>query len=355
MRRMAIFTILVACLGLGSASAATFVVLPDGTGDFTTIADAVAAAASGDVISVGAGVYADALTISKSLTIESKSGAAVTVLDGLNAQRIVLVQGACNVTLRGLTMKNAHSDNGAALLVWQQARVVLENCIITDNFATGSNAVHVRHPGSSLRIQNCQFLHNVAGVHSGALSASMGANLHVLDSKFVENQAPGHGAMNAQDSHVEIEGCLFLRNVGGLVGALTLEYSNGFVIGNTFHANSGSAGSVRLHDYTYFSRNIVSGNPRGFGLDTFNGAYHTCNLYDGNQSGAVNRPLGSGEIVDDPLYCDPAADVFLVCSGSPALAGLADCGAMGAFGMGCTCGPVGLESTTWGDLKSLFR
>ncbi|MBK7187290.1 MAG: right-handed parallel beta-helix repeat-containing protein [bacterium] len=279
----------------------------------------------------------------------------MTILDGLDMMRLFLVQGSCTASFRNLTFKRAMADEGSALLVWQQANVFMNGCIIADNYATGSNAVHVRHPGSSLTIDNCQFLRNAAAIHSGALSASMGASLYVSDSKFIENHAPGHGAMNVQSAHAEVTGCLFLRNDGGLVGALALEMSNGFVTGNTFHANSGSSGTVRLYDYTLFSRNIVSGDADGFGLETVSGTYHTCNLYYNNERGACSRPLGSGERVEDPLYCEAGGDVFLVCSGSSALAANNGCGAMGAFGLGCECGPVAIETTTWGELKSIFR
>lgn len=229
------------------------------------------------------------------------------------------------------------------------------DCIVADNYATGSNAVHVRHAGSSLSIRNSQFLRNQAAINSGALSASMGASLTVEDSQFIENRATGHGAMNVQNAHLEMRRCLFLRNIGGAVGALTMDYSNGFVTDCTFQANSGVECSVRLSDYTLFSRNIVSGDLRGYGLSTVNGTAHTCNLYFANARGAATRALGTGEITDDPLFCDAASDIYLVCSGSPALGVPGGCGAMGAFGMGCECGPIGTEPTTWGDLKSTFR
>ncbi len=355
MHRLTAGIICLCCVFASSAIAATLTVRQNGTGDHSTIGAALSYANDGDTILIGPGTYSESLVVSKSVAFESESGASLTILDGLDTMRLFLVQGAYTVSFRNLTFKRAMADEGSALLVWQQANVYLNGCIIADNHATGSNAVHVRHPGTRLSIVNCQFLRNSAAVHSGALSASMGANLYVVDSQFIENHAPGHGAMNVQSSHVEVTGCLFLRNDGGLVGALAMEMSNGFVTGNTFHANSGSSGTVRLYDYTLFSRNVVTGDTDGYGLETVSGTYHTCNLYYDNALGACSRALGSGERVEDPLYCESASDIFLVCSGSAALAANNGCGAMGAYGMGCECGPVSIETTTWGELKSIFR
>ncbi|MBK6735363.1 MAG: hypothetical protein IPG61_15030 [bacterium] len=327
------------------AFAATLTVRQDGTGTYSTIGGALQAANDGDTILIGVGTYHESLVVSKSVAFESESGASLTILDGQDQSRLFVVQGAYTVSFRNLTFKRAMADDGSALLVWQQADVSLSGCIIADNHATGSNAVHVRHPGTSLSIDNCQFLRNVAVVHSGALSASMGAALYVSNSQFIENSASGHGAMNVQSAYVEVTGCLFLRNSGGPVGALTLEMSSGFVTGNTFHANSGSSGTVRLYDYTLFSQNIVTGDVDGYGLETVSGTFHTCNLYYDNELGACSRPLGNGERVEDPLYCESVSDVFLVCSGSAALAANNGCGAMGAYGMGCERVPVSSETT----------
>ena len=45
-------------LTLSPAIATTWLVLPDGSGDFPTLLDAVAGAAAGDVIELGNGVFA---------------------------------------------------------------------------------------------------------------------------------------------------------------------------------------------------------------------------------------------------------------------------------------------------------
>ena len=94
-------------------TAATLNVRQDGTGDFATIGGALAVATSGDIIRVGTGTYGESLTIISSVTLESESGASVTILDGLDSLRIMLIQGAAQVTVRGFTFTRAYSDNGS--------------------------------------------------------------------------------------------------------------------------------------------------------------------------------------------------------------------------------------------------
>lgn len=52
------------------AGSATHLVAADGTGDFTTIGEAIAAAASGDTVLIAPGAYAEAVVIDKALTLK---------------------------------------------------------------------------------------------------------------------------------------------------------------------------------------------------------------------------------------------------------------------------------------------
>ena len=346
--------LVMACLAT-SARGATWVVRQDGTGDFSTIGAAVAAAAADDLVRVGPGTYGETILITASLTIESESGAAVTVLDGLDSQRIMLVDGDLILALRGLTFTRGHADHGSAMLAWNSAAVTAADCRFVANFAEQSNAVHVRHAGSSLTLRNCLFQDNVASVHSGALSASMDSDLVVELCQFIGNTGSGSaGAMNVTGANVVMRDCLFLRNVGGNAGAFHAYYSTGIIENNTFHDNSGNWCTVYMYEGGLFRHNIVSGERHGYG---FTGGEMTraCNVFDGNALGATAGPLSAGEVDADPLFCEPLEDVFLVCSGSPAAPGMSDCGQIGAFGVGCGCGPISVENRSWGEVKSLFR
>jgi parallel beta-helix repeat protein len=78
-------------------AATTWYVDDDGGADFTTIADAVAAASAGDTIIVKDGTYAAGATVDKSLVIQSENGYATTIVQG------GFVLSAPNITIDGLT------------------------------------------------------------------------------------------------------------------------------------------------------------------------------------------------------------------------------------------------------------
>jgi len=89
---------------------------------FTHIQDAINAASGGDTIRICKGVYAEQLTIQKSLTLDADSGATlmpgamhqntVSLFDSAPIATAILVQNASNVTVRGLIVDGA--NNGIA-------------------------------------------------------------------------------------------------------------------------------------------------------------------------------------------------------------------------------------------------
>ena len=89
-------------LCVGFAQAETYVVAVDGTGDFQTLTEAVAASSTGDTILLRAGVYGEQETfpivLDHAVTIESEDGA---VLDSPRFKTMLSVT-ADGVTLLSL-------------------------------------------------------------------------------------------------------------------------------------------------------------------------------------------------------------------------------------------------------------
>ncbi len=119
------------------ADATTHTVRQDGSGDFTSISVAVGAAAPGDSIDIGEGVYTEGeIVVTKSLTLFSQAGAAVTVLDGTGISRAFRFFGGFQAGLRGLTLRNGVGDGGGAVYVREGAMVTVEDCVLEGNRTT---------------------------------------------------------------------------------------------------------------------------------------------------------------------------------------------------------------------------
>ncbi|MCA9730275.1 MAG: hypothetical protein KC729_21520, partial [Candidatus Eisenbacteria bacterium] len=112
--RRALATILLLTLIVSTgAGAATFLVLPDGNGDFPTISDAMAAASAGDTILLGDGIFLGAgnrdLDMGgRAMTVRSQSGdAAACILDCQSQGRGFLFQlGEDDAVLESFTIQN---------------------------------------------------------------------------------------------------------------------------------------------------------------------------------------------------------------------------------------------------------
>ena len=131
---------------------ATLTVKQDGSGNFISIQNAIAAATNGDIILVHPGVYVENVDfIGKSLTVCSlevlegdRTYVQSTIIDGNRASPCVsFISGNLEATLRGFTLRNGlgsfmYDDIeawGGGIFMSQTGRVNLTNCDITDNLA----------------------------------------------------------------------------------------------------------------------------------------------------------------------------------------------------------------------------
>ena len=108
MRKWLIGLLMILGLCAGFAQAETYVVAVDGTGDFQTLTEAVAASSTGDTILLRAGVYGEQETfpiaLDHAVTIEGEDGA---VLDSPRFKTMVSVT-ADGVTLRNIRRRVPH-------------------------------------------------------------------------------------------------------------------------------------------------------------------------------------------------------------------------------------------------------
>lgn len=187
---------------VAAAHAETYVVNPDGSGDFPTIQAAIDATKDGDVIQLGDGVFRgagnrDLHLHEKSITIESQDGPLACTIDcegSAGAEHYALSAYNSSATIRGLTIINSYRQYGACAFDLGEPRLV--DCIFRDN--TGD------HDG-------------------GAVVIDMMCKLSVEGCWFEGNQAAGGGAITCCSSEALLDRCTFVRNrATSLGGAIRL-------------------------------------------------------------------------------------------------------------------------------------
>jgi hypothetical protein len=346
------------------ACAATWHVQQDGTGDFLTIGDAVAAAAPSDEVLIGPGLYPERLVIGITLTLRSTDGPETTILDGEDSHNILQINGAPGFRIEGLQFRRGYHDSGGAIHICEGASVTIENCIFRENRSWhDAGAIYTCMAGTSAEVIDCHFEENHAAWNGGACGVNTSSTMNFEGCLFDGNTCNSGcgGVASHEGAHMDVTHCLFVRNRGADAGALRMWGAPATISHCTFHANRAPSGaSVRIYDPSaVFSQNIITSEQSGYGLVYYYppGDHH-CNLFFDNVMGAVGDGLlGANEIDADPRYCDYASDDFTLCTISPALPANNDCGMlMGAFPEACLdCGPIGVQTQSWGSLKDLYH
>jgi nitrous oxidase accessory protein NosD len=365
--RFIVMSVLLSCVVPGALLATTITVRQDGTGDFTTISAAVTAAAPADMIDVGPGTYAESITIDKSLTIIGSSGSAVTILDGQHAFRLLRIVGTITVHLEGLTITrgfNHAMGSGAGMSIIQGAAVSVTGCEFTDNHSSyDGGGFIVAGPGTRAVVSECRFEGNSAVHNAGACNVIQGATLTVTDCLFADNHCDDiSGALSNNNSVMDVTGCLFTGNTATNVsGAIYYFEAFGTIASCTFYDNSSADDFyativMNSSPATTVTHCIISNDPNSYELYyRFDKGYHACNVFWNNALGPIaGDVLAPTDALADPRFCSPMTGNFYLAEDSPAAPGYNDCGALlGAFPV--ACGPVPVENTTWGRIKSAYK
>jgi hypothetical protein len=389
---MARIAVVLAVLGVGllaNAGATTYLVRPDGTGDFTTIGAAVAAAAQGDTVLVAPGTYVGSgnknITISgKNIVLQSEAGpdATIIALQGTpdSPARAFYFTGGITpaAVVDGFTIRGGYSTEpaggGGAILLGGHASPTIRNCAFLDNTAVWVGGAVFGTSHGSLLVQGCIFEGNSAD-NGGALHTYL-RDVQIDDCVFRENHSNGGGAISfggvhgwvrhclfeqnttpdnaggaaagiaPDDQDVDVESCVFARNVGG----------------STFFSSSNLTGTLYLRNCT-FSQNdsrLLGATAYFAGVGAGSAAIESSILAFDTAGQAVACEWGSpavscsdiygnvgGDWVDgvatqygmnrnfslDPCFCDPENDDFTLWNYSPCAQ--VTCGTIGAWPVAC--------------------
>lgn len=398
MRRLLRLGLVLALVLTSGAFAATWIVDQGGGGDATTIQGGVDLASDGDEVIVRAGTYGEQVDVDKSLTITGESGAAATVVDAEDVRGYCVRSAgavAGGAILSGLTLTGVNGSYGfctGQAAVDFNGPLTLVDCVVEDNLSPWATMV-VNGPltligtrfsnnrgigagcGStdpdhgvgcatsySITAENCLFEGNGAS-DTAIADVQWGAGVF-RNCVFRGNNVYGNGGLFVgvwDGGSVELNGNLFVdHDYGSLFGERF--YGGGAptlanVHGNTFARNGPMfVGEQQVTSGSIFHGNVFTGSEVGLSLPNGGaGIQVTCNDSWGNTTNWSGfNPAGGGNFSQEPKFCAPHLDDFTVASNSPLLASGNFCGEpIGAFGVGC--GPISIEATSWGRVKSLYR
>jgi hypothetical protein len=339
-----------------SGIAATYLVTPDGTGDFPTIQAAINSSADGDIVELADGVFVgpgnrDIEYLGRAITVRSLSGnPEQCVIDcqgseGEPHRGISFVSGeGPGSVLAGVTITNGYrtTDSGGALFC-RGAAPTLTDCIFVRNLAQGGGAVDCG--SSSLTLSRCVFREN-SGVYwywGGAILCAWGSALNLTECSFVDNFAGLGGAVAIWGASSSFAGCLFQGNSATWGGAIAFASAQSTIASCTFWGNGPSynyVSGIFCQDLCAISvTNSIIAAGGGGAIIAPEGAitFSCCDLwananFEGDWIGSIAGQLGiNGNISADPFFSNPEDGDFHLSYGSPCLS-TPGCGPMGAYG-----------------------
>ena len=363
-----------------ATDASTYLVLPDGTGDFPTIQAAIDAAADGDVVELADGTFRGpgnrSIELAKGLTIRSASGDPERCIIDCEGQysapaRGLALYGPTTPLIQGLKILHGYEESsaGAAALSCGVDATILD-CIFSDNVTEWSqNGGGVCCYDCSPVFVGCRFERNVNPGAGGGVAVWGQSAPRFERCVFSENVTGGGGGgcFVGYGSAVEFSECIFWGN-SAVWGAAVSCYESGArlnrctIVGNTASVQ-GSGLSLNETSSLDLSNTIVAFNHGGVAVDCSLGpdgaVTLTCCDVFGNEGGdwvgCLEAQLGlNGNISADPLFCGRDASDFGLHRDSPcASEANPTCGLMGTLPVGCGGSPA--QETTWGAVKALFR
>ena len=233
-----------------AANAETFLVNPDGSGDYPTIQTAIDAAANGYFILLGDGVFTgsgnrDLIVSHKALTLKSlNSNPEACVIDsqgsaGYNHFALIF-QGdnSQGSTIEGIKFINGYASHGGALSIGEGASCTVRSCVFQSNYSLGDGGAVF----SSVNLDASSADGCTSDARTGFSSAMAASrfSLVIEDCLFLDNEAYysiGGSAVFASDCHVELHRCEF---IGNAETAVTLQYTTGALADCRFQENGRS-------------------------------------------------------------------------------------------------------------------
>ncbi len=295
-------------------------------GLFTSIQDAIDAAADGDVITVCAGTYVETLSISgAAVSLVGSDGAEATIVDADKDDRVLTVdngQGA-STEITGFTFSQGETrDNGGGIYLDNSSPYV-HDCIVTDN--EGDNGGGIALNQSDATLDAITVTGNYASGSGGGLWVSDGAP--TLGHLWVEgNEAGGGPGAIRTWSTVTLYNSVFTTNVGTVGteasdGAAIVGHSGGLAFNNVFAFNTGGGGNNYGSVYvgSAFYNNVVYDSAGGISYSSGSVDYNDSYLNDYGNYVSYGGTLGANNLELDPRFNDATRGDFSLDTLSPCI------------------------------------
>jgi predicted outer membrane repeat protein len=360
------------------AAAETYLIEPDGSGDFPTIQEAIDAVVDGDVIELADGVFTgegnrDLDLLGRAITIRSRSGdpeSCIINCEGSESEphRGLIFQSGegAGTVLEGLTITGGHAagedpqDRGGGILLLGHSSPAIRKAVFRANSAAGGGGAACLGSDTSPAFVECVFESNAAGVGGGLYCR--GASPSLSTCAFIGNTAIGSGGgISSSTSQWILEYCTFIENVAETAGALLSVWESGTMSHCTIVSNTAEYGGALYFDLAgqrTIMNTIMVENQGGSAFDGHcsGAAFLCCDIYGnpgGDWVGCIADQLGmNGNLSDDPLFCDSENDDFSLRENSLcAPENNPECGLIGAWPVGCE-GPTAIAPATWGRIKA---
>jgi predicted outer membrane repeat protein len=397
MRVVFLFALVIFSVSTSSPSSArTWYILPDGTGDASTIQAGIDSAAAGDLVLLAAGTYRgvgnrDIDFSGKAIVVASEDGKDVTIIDCQNAGRGFCFhsgEGAGSV-LQGVTIRYGYAEAGGAVYCTGSSPT-LTDCLLSRCTAVRSGTSEIPAQGGGMyclsssptltfctfylnptsarfshgggmycesstpTLTNCVFSANSATglwnyAWGGGISCS-GSEATFTDCAFFGNSAGmGGGGMECSGcAMVGLSDCTFSGNVAGSGGGLECSSSSVTIASCEFSENDAVGGGIRCINSSLALTYCVFFGNTGSGICCEYSPLLTLTSCTFSENSAVS---GGGMFCDD---CSPTLEKTIIAfsTSGEAIAGgsptLSCCGVFGNAG-GDWIGSIAGQDTTSGN------
>lgn len=281
--------------------ATTWTVRQDGTGNFTTIAAALAhpSVVNGNIIVIYEGIYTENITVSKNVTLMSRGSSYIstTIIDGSNnpSNPTVAISSLTNATIKYLTITDGHSgvrilnnssvidccvleDNGNGVSIEEgtltYCNPIIQDCEIKNNTYNGIISEYLTEPNI---ISNEIYSNGGHGIYLNGVAVDANVNAEITNNEIFDNNFSGiycryayvdaygnliyentNGIKPFEESTVDVEKCTITNNDYGFrfidyyANTNSVTVLNSIIYGNTYFTNGNKTTVISPINYSCF-------------------------------------------------------------------------------------------------------